>query len=127
VKYRESFRPFAPSVRQEDVTERFELDGESPYMLRVADLAKHRRRGHDGGGAGPLRHREAQRPALADPRGDARRLLGTGPDRPSRDPSAVSFRCFLGAGIEVLAIGNCYLRKENPGLKRDDKSAFDLD
>src|SRR3546814_6869917 len=37
VKYRESFRPFAPSVRREDVAEWFELDGDSPYMLLVAD------------------------------------------------------------------------------------------
>jgi carbamoyltransferase len=44
VKYRESFRPFAPSVLREDVTDWFELDGDSPYMLLVADVAKHRRR-----------------------------------------------------------------------------------
>jgi carbamoyltransferase len=43
VKYRESFRPFAPSVLREDVAEWFELDGDSPYMLLVADvLEKHR-------------------------------------------------------------------------------------
>ena len=44
VKYRESFRPFAPSVRREDVDEWFELDRDSPYMLIVADVAEHRRR-----------------------------------------------------------------------------------
>ena len=44
VKYRESFRPFAPSVLREDVADWFELDGDSPYMLLVADVAKHRRR-----------------------------------------------------------------------------------
>lgn len=44
VKYRESFRPFAPSVRREDVADWFELDGDSPYMLLVADVAKERRR-----------------------------------------------------------------------------------
>jgi carbamoyltransferase len=44
IKYRESFRPFAPSVRREDVSCWFELDGDSPYMLIVADvLDKHRR------------------------------------------------------------------------------------
>ena len=44
VKYRESFRPFAPSVLREDVAEWFELDGDSPYMLLVAPVAeKHRR------------------------------------------------------------------------------------
>ena len=44
VKYRESFRPFAPSVLREDVADWFELDGDSPYMLMVADVRKERRR-----------------------------------------------------------------------------------
>jgi len=44
VKYRESFRPFAPSVLREDVSEWFDLNDDSPYMLIVADvLEKHRR------------------------------------------------------------------------------------
>ena len=38
VKYRESFRPFAPSVLKEDVSTWFELDEQSPYMLLVADI-----------------------------------------------------------------------------------------
>ena len=40
VKYRESFRPFAPSVLREDVSEWFEHDTDSPYMLLVADVQK---------------------------------------------------------------------------------------
>ena len=36
VKYRESFRPFAPSVLREDVDDWFEHDVDSPYMLMVA-------------------------------------------------------------------------------------------
>ena len=44
VKYRESFRPFAPSVLREDVADWFELDSDSPYMLMVADVAKQHRR-----------------------------------------------------------------------------------
>jgi carbamoyltransferase len=40
IKYRESFRPFAPSVLREDVQDWFEFDGDSPYMLMVADVAK---------------------------------------------------------------------------------------
>lgn len=38
VKYRESFRPFAPSVLREDVSTWFDLDSDSPYMLIVADV-----------------------------------------------------------------------------------------
>ena len=44
IKYRESFRPFAPAVLSEDVAEWFEYDRESPYMLMVADVVKRRRR-----------------------------------------------------------------------------------
>ncbi len=44
VKFRESFRPFAPSVLAEDVSDWFELEGDSPYMLLVADVREDRRR-----------------------------------------------------------------------------------
>lgn len=44
VKYRESFRPFAPAVLAEDVADWFEHDGASPYMLIVADVVERRRR-----------------------------------------------------------------------------------
>jgi carbamoyltransferase len=44
VKYRESFRPFAPSVLREEVAEWFQLDDDSPYMLLVADVAKSKQR-----------------------------------------------------------------------------------
>ena len=43
IKFRESFRPFAPAVLREHVAEWFELDTESPYMLLVADVAPSRR------------------------------------------------------------------------------------
>ena len=44
VKFRESFRPFAPSVLREDLSEWFELNCDSPYMLLVADINKSIRR-----------------------------------------------------------------------------------
>ena len=44
IKYRESFRPFAPAVLREDVADWFELDADSPYMLLVADVVRRRRR-----------------------------------------------------------------------------------
>ncbi|HVR55737.1 MAG TPA: carbamoyltransferase C-terminal domain-containing protein, partial [Pseudolabrys sp.] len=44
VKYRESFRPFAPSVLHEDVQDWFDHDSPSPYMLIVADVADRLRR-----------------------------------------------------------------------------------
>lgn len=44
IKYRESFRPFAPSVLRERVADWFELGADSPYMLLVAAVARSRRR-----------------------------------------------------------------------------------
>jgi carbamoyltransferase len=43
IKYRESFRPFAPSVLEEDITEYFDIDRPSPYMLLVTPVAEHHR------------------------------------------------------------------------------------
>ncbi|HEX6201917.1 MAG TPA: carbamoyltransferase N-terminal domain-containing protein, partial [Thermoanaerobaculia bacterium] len=43
IKYRESFRPFAPSVLRERVADWFEMDHDSPYMLLVADVAADKR------------------------------------------------------------------------------------
>lgn len=44
IKFRESFRPFAPSVMIEKVSEYFDIDRESPYMLLVADVRKDKQR-----------------------------------------------------------------------------------
>jgi carbamoyltransferase len=44
VKYRESFRPFAPAVLREKVSDMFELDADSPYMLFVADVKRELRK-----------------------------------------------------------------------------------
>ncbi len=40
-----------------------------------------------------------------------------------------AFRCFMGSEIEVLVVGNCFLKKEeqDPSLKLDYKNAFELD
>jgi len=43
IKFRESFRPFAPSVLYEDIAEYFEMETPSPYMLLIADVQKSRR------------------------------------------------------------------------------------
>ena len=44
IKFRESFRPFAPSVLREEVSDWFELESESPYMLLTAAVVENRRR-----------------------------------------------------------------------------------
>jgi len=48
IKYRESFRPFAPAVMAEEVADWFEIEQESPYMLLVAEVKKHRQRQMSG-------------------------------------------------------------------------------
>jgi carbamoyltransferase len=48
IKYRESFRPFAPAVLAERAGEYFDLDVESPYMMLVAPIAQRLRAGNGG-------------------------------------------------------------------------------
>jgi carbamoyltransferase len=163
VKYRESFRPFAPSVLREDVGEWFELDGDSPYMLLVANVAAHRRREMTEAeqarfGIEKLNVPRSEIPAVTHVDYSARiqtvhlethpryhALLTRFKERTGcpvivntsfnvRGEPIVctpedAFRCFMGTEIEAMAIGNCYLRKEDqdPGQKRDYKGAFELD
>jgi carbamoyltransferase len=163
VKYRESFRPFAPSVLREDVAEWFDLNGDSPYMLLVADVLE--------------RHRIAMTPEqealfgidkLNVPRSSipavthvdySARIQTVHADTNPRYHALISrfkaltgcpvvvntsfnvrgepivctpedaFRCFMGTEIEALAVGNCYLKKEDqdPRLKQNYETKFELD
>ena len=82
IKYRESFRPFAPACLEERVAEWFEIDGPSPYMLLVAEVAsRHRRRPPQGDEAGLDVHERVNRVAVGAPGDHARRLFGAAPDR----------------------------------------------
>ena len=71
VKYRESFRPFAPSVLRERVHEYFDIDHDSPYMLLVADVAERAAQADDGRADAALWDRQAECSALRYSRGDA--------------------------------------------------------
>jgi len=151
VKYRESFRPFAPSVLAEEAGKWFDLDAESPYMLIVADVAHRHRRAMspteqhlfgieklnvprsaipavthvDYSARIQTVHRETnpryhelltafhQRtgcPILVNTSFNVRGepIVGTPED---------AFRCFMGTDIEALALGNCFLRKEDQDLR----------
>ncbi|CAA7621834.1 carbamoyltransferase [Magnetospirillum sp. UT-4] len=163
VKYRESFRPFAPSVLREDVAEWFELDGDSPYMLLVAPVReKHRRAMTEDEnrlfGIDKLNVPRSSVPAIthvdysarvqtvhADTNPRYHALISAFKARTGcgvvvntsfnvrGEPIVCSpedaFRCFMGSEIEVLTVGNCFLRKEDqdPALKLDYKNAFELD
>ena len=163
VKYRESFRPFAPSVRREDVAEWFDIDADSPYMLMVADVAEDKRRAMTEAeqalfGIDKLNVARSEIPAVTHVDYSARvqtvhaetnpryhSLLSRFKERTGcpvivntsfnvRGEPIVctpedAFHCFMGTEIDVLIVGNCFLRKEDqdPGLTRDYKDAFELD
>jgi carbamoyltransferase len=163
VKFRESFRPFAPSVLREHVCEWFELDQDSPYMLLVADVRENHRRlmtedeqklfgieklnvprsdipavTHVDYSAriqtvhketNPRYHALIRRfyertgcPVIVNTSFNVRGepIVGTPED---------AFRCFMGTNLDVLAIGDCFLRKEeqDPALAKQYQSAFELD
>ncbi len=163
VKYRESFRPFAPAVLAEDVSDWFDHDRESPYMLMVADVREERR----------IAMTEEQKALfgiekLNVPRSDipavthvdySARLQTVHRETNPRFHALISafkertgcpilvntsfnvrgepivctpedaFHCFMGTELDMLAVGNCLLRKpdQDPSLKRDYKDAFELD
>ncbi len=163
VKYRESFRPFAPSVLREEVGAWFELDTDSPYMLLVAPVRAERQRTMSEAeralfGIDKLNVPRSEIPAVTHVDYSARvqtvhketnplyhalisrfRELTGCPvlvntsfnvrGEPIVCTPEDAFRCFMGSEIEVLAIGNCLLRKEDqdPMLKLDYKGAFELD
>jgi carbamoyltransferase len=163
VKYRESFRPFAPAVLREDVAEWFEIDADSPYMLLVADVVQRRRIPMTAEqqklfGIDKLNVPRSEIPAVThvdysarvqtvhretNPRFHA--LISSFKQRTGcpvivntsfnvRGEPIVctpedAFRCFMGTEIEALAVGNCFLRKEDQeaGMKREYQHEFALD
>jgi len=163
IKYRESFRPFAPSVLREDVGDWFELDDDCPYMLIVADVAQARRIKNGGDderlfGIAKLNVPRSEIPAVTHVDYSARVQTVHRETNPRYhallsafkaktgcpvlvntsfnvrgEPIACSpedaFRCFMGTEIDMLAIGDCLLRKEqqDPALKLDYRNVFDPD
>jgi carbamoyltransferase len=163
VKYRESFRPFAPAILQEDVAEWFEFEGYSPYMLMVAEVKPLRRLELPDYeqtlfGIDKLKVPRSQIPAVthvdfsarlqtvhADTNPKFHALLSqfkclTGcpvlvntsfnvRGEPIVNLPEQAFQCFMGTDIEVLVIGNCYLKKENQKseLLVNYENAFELD
>jgi carbamoyltransferase len=163
VKYRESFRPFAPSVLAEDAPKYFEIDAESPYMLLVADVAKEHRIAMTGEqqklfGIDKLNVPRSSIPAVTHVDYSARvqtvhketnprywNLINAFKEQtgcpvivntsfnvrgePIVGTPEDAFRCFMGTEIETLAVGNCLLAKDrqNPALKLNYESAFELD
>jgi carbamoyltransferase len=147
VKYRESFRPFAPSVLCEDVNVWFDLEVDSPYMLFVGHVKESKRLAIDEAsmalnGLEKLGQIRSTIPAVTHVDFSARIQTVDNETNPryhkliSRfkyltgcpilvntsfnvrgEPIVCSpedaFRCFMGTELDVLAIGNYFLKKEN--------------
>jgi carbamoyltransferase len=163
VKYRESFRPFAPSILYEYVSEWFEHDSNSPYMLFVADIKEDKRRAMTKEesslfGVDKLNISRSSVPAITHVDYSARIQTvhkNTNPKYHSviskffkktgcpivvntsfnvrGEPIVCSpidaFKCFMGTEMDVLAIGNYLLIKEeqNEALKEKYEQQYDLD
>ncbi len=148
IKFRESFRPFAPAVLEERVAEWFELDHGSPYMLIVAPVSEDRRcdPGSEPDGLDAVR---SEVPAVthvdysarvqtvghsAQPR--FRALLRAFEERtgvpllintsfnvrgePIVCSPADAYRCFMRTGMDALVMGNCVLLKTAQPAWRED-------
>jgi carbamoyltransferase len=163
VKYRESFRPFAPSVLREAASDWFKIDSDSPYMLMVANVVEERRRKMTDEeeklfGIEKLNVPRSDIPAVTHVDYSARIQTvhaQTNPEyhalltafheltdcpvvvntsfnvrgEPIVNTPEDAFRCFMGTEMDVLVVGNCFLRKEeqDPALKQDYSEAFELD
>ena len=163
VKYRESFRPFAPSILREHVSEWFEHDTDSPYMLFVAGLKEDKRNIMTKEekalfGIDKLNVPRSSVPAITHVDYSARIQTVHADTNPlyhaviskfnekTGYPIIVNtsfnirgepivcnptdaFNCFMGTNLDVLAVGNYLMLKEeqNTNLKSDYKNKYALD
>ena len=163
VKYRESFRPFAPSVLREHVNDWFDHDADSPYMLIVADVQKDKRLAMTPEeeklfGIDKLNVPRSSVPAIthidysariqtvhADTNPKYHALISKFKEKTGcplvvntsfnvrGEPIVCSpidaFKCFMGTELDILAIGNYLLTKEdqNEALKEKYEERYELD
>ena len=163
VKYRESFRPFAPSVLNEYVNDWFEHDAESPYMLLVADVKKDKHHTMTEAqdklfGIDKLNVPRSEVPAITHVDYSARIQTVHSDTNPKYHaviskfkektgcPIVVNtsfnvrgepiictpedaFKCFMGTELDILAVGNYILYKEdqNQELKENYEERYELD
>ncbi len=163
VKYRESFRPFAPSILSEELNTWFEHDVDSPYMLLVADVKETKRIAMTSEekalfGIDKLNIPRSTIPAITHVDYSARIQTvhkDTNPlyhaviskfqettgcpivvntsfnvrGEPIVCDTTDAFKCFMGTGLDVLAVGNYFLLKEeqNASLKENYEELYELD
>ena len=163
VKYRESFRPFAPSILREDMSEWFEIDADSPYMLLVADVKEDKRQAMTIEeealfGIDKLDIPRSLVPAITQVDYSAR-IQTVHVDTNPRYHALISkfkemtgcplvvntsfnvrgepiictptdaFKCFMGTEMDVLAVGNYVLYKEqqDEALRENYEKRYELD
>ena len=163
VKYRESFRPFAPSVLSENVGEWFEDNSDSPYMLLVTHVKKNKRNIMTDDqealfGIDKLNVPRSSVPAITHVDYSAR-IQTVHADTNPRYHAVISkfkektgyplivntsfnvrgepivctptdaYKCFMGTGLDMLAIGNYLLIKEEQDqtLKENYEEHYELD
>jgi carbamoyltransferase len=163
VKYRESFRPFAPSILREDLNDWFEINVDSPYMLMVSNIKKDKTIEMNNEqkklfGIEKLNIKRSEIPAVTHVDYSARiqtvhektnikyfKLIKKFKEKtncpivvntsfnvrgePIVNTPLDAFNCFMGTGLDKLAIGNCYLDKksQNLSLTKDYTKEFELD
>ena len=163
VKYRESFRPFAPSVLREDLSNWFKINVDSPYMLLVSNISDQKKiemteEEKKLFGIDKLNIKRSDIPAVTHVDYSARIQTVTKTNNkkyydliskfkektgcpvivntsfnvrgePIVNTPTDAFNCFMGTELDYLIIGNCILDKikQNPNLKKDYKTEFELD
>lgn len=135
IKFRESFRPFAPTVLEDKVSEWFDLDRESPYMLLVADTLESKRATipavtHVDGSARIQTIRRDQNPKYYDLINAFEKKTGCPViintsfnvrGEPIVESPKDALNCFLHTHMDYLVLGNCLVDKTKmpEKIKRD--------
>ena len=163
IKYRESFRPFAPSVLKDDMMDWFDINVDSPYMLMVANIKDNKIIEMNENqkklfGIDKLNIKRSKIPAVTHVDYTARiqtvlketnekyyKLIKKFKEKtncpvivntsfnvrgePIVNTPLDAFNCFMGTELDKLAIGNCYLTKndQDSSLKKDYTKEFELD
>lgn len=133
IKFRESFRPFAPVIIQEKVSEYFEWDGPSPFMLFVANVRPEKRTipavTHVDGSARLQTVARDQHPLFYDLISEFDRLTGCPVlintsfnvrGEPIVCTPEDAWRCFMRTEMDVLVMGHCIVEKKDITLPREE-------
>lgn len=134
IKFREEFRPFAPSVMAEYASRYFDLPGDSPYMLQICDVVKEKRSEiqavtHVNGSARPQTVRREVNPLYYNLIKNFYEITGTPlilntsfnvKGEPIVNSPSDAIRCFYATGLDYLIMGNYLFHKNlDPNFEKD--------